>query len=628
MREMNQQRIEELEASVRKHSDLYFNGTPEITDPEFDALIAELTKLDPGSLVLAEVGARPSFGRKVKHPSLMGSLDKVSEFSSLDSWWRTRSTMNSSMVCTPKVDGLAIRLKYKDGKLEEAATRGDGEIGQDVTPNACQVKDIPQTLANGFTGEVRGEVYMLKSVWEKSPFANARNGAAGGMRQEDATETARRELSFLAYSIRQEGKTFKTEMEARYAATTLGIPYVDMEVVDPAHLQAYLLDWEKRRRMGLPFDIDGLVFSFYDIGEGEDLGWTGRKPNGKLAWKFPPEQREAKVVNVQWQVGRTGKVTPVLEVEPVKLSGSVVQFATLHSAELAKDFAFQVGDKVLLEKAGDVIPHVVRVTWRAMPQAGGQAPLILPSACPCCGSLLVQDGAHLWCMNLGCSSRVETRILHWLDVMGVKGFGPSTVSSLCANGVKSPADLYYLTKEQLADSVGEKLAETLWNELFTKTKVPLSKFLAALGVPDLGGTISKVLAKKYGTLEAVLAVEHNQLVHIEGIGSKTGYAIVNGLASMRHEIDAVSRCVEIEAPVTGGVLTGKSFCLTGAMGKPRKEIERMIEEAGGEVKGSVGRGLGFLVTNDTTSGSAKNVKAQSLGVQIVDEAALYGMMGL
>lgn len=627
---MSKERIQELETEIRRHSELYYNGMPEITDAEFDELVDELKGLEPESPALVEVGAAPAWGRKVRHPSVMGSLEKVADLPALLSWYEALPAASGPkpkrLLASTKVDGLAIRLRYKDGELVEAATRGDGEVGQDVLENARQIRTVPGELDGGFTGEVRGEVYMRRSVWKSfgKQFANPRNGAAGGLLQKDASKTGERRLDFRAYGLAEKGVPLETETDAMAMAQKLGFEYVEWEEVDPVHVEAYLLDWEKKRRGELDFQIDGVVFAVDSFEEQEEAGWNGKRPRGKVAWKFPAEQREATVLGVTWQVGRTGKLTPVLHIEPTHIDGSTVSNISLASAARFEELGLGRGDKVLVEKAGDIIPQVVRVTWRPL-----RSPKMeVPGSCPSCGLGAEREGAHAFCKNPACPSQLRRRVLHWLDRMDVKGVGPSIVNSMCGlDIVKELSDLYYLKVEDLEVATGSaKVAGNIIDELAVKSQVPFWKFLSALGVPSLGRTASKAIAKKYSTVAEVVEADVAGLAAIDGIGDSTATSIVDGLVAMARDVEALEKVLEIEEPVAGGPLSGKSFCLTGSMSRGRKEIAADIEAAGGEVKSSVGKGLGYLVMADANSNSSKAKKARKLGTECIDEQELARMM--
>jgi len=626
---MSQERIAELETEVRRHSELYYNGLPEITDTEFDELVSELKELDPESPALAEVGAIPQWGRKVKHPKLMGSLEKSTKEEDLKAWYEAVPGVGGDpkiLLASTKVDGLAIRLRYASGELVEAATRGDGEVGQDILENAKNVRTIPHGVRPDFTGEVRGEVYMQRSVWEGfgSRFANPRNAASGSLIQKDASVTKDRDLDFIAYGVEDENVEIATERMAQAHAEGLGFDYVQWEVVGLVHLEAYLMEWEKTRRGECPYQMDGLVFAVDSLEEQEEAGWNGKRPRGKHAWKFPAEQREAMVLGVTWQVGRTGKLTPVLHIEPTHIDGSTISNMSLASASRFEELGLGRGDKVLVEKAGDIIPQVVRVTWRPL-----RSPKMeIPESCPSCGSSVEREGAHLFCRNPACPSQLRRRILHWLDRMDVKGTGPSIVGAMCELGVvKEISDLYYMKPEDLEIATGSrKVADNIIKEVMTKSQMPFWKFMSGLGVPSLGRTASKAIAKKYATVVEVVGADVEGLSAIEGIGETTATQIIEGLIAMAREVEALEKVLEIEEPVTGGVLQGKSFCITGALSRNKKEVSADIEAAGGEMKSGVSKGLNFLVQADQTSESGKTKKAAKYGTEVISEEQLMEMI--
>lgn len=632
-------RVEELEAEVRRHSDLYYNGMPEITDAEFDKLIDELTELAPESPALAEVGAIPSWGRKVKHPSIMGSLSKDTTVEGLMKWHGTLKLGNGidqsrNIVVSPKVDGLAVRLRYADGKLVEAATRGDGEVGQDILANAKQIKSIPQIIktSNGnisdFTGDVRGEVYMSKEVWKSfgSQFANPRNGASGGLLQKDARKTGERNLNFMAYSATLADYE-DTELETWKRLSQMSFEYVDMQIVDMNKLEEYLEEWKSGRRDALPYQIDGLVFSANSYKTQEDAGWNGKRPRGKMAWKFPPQQEEASALGYSFQVGRTGQLTPVLHIEPTHIDGSTISNISLASRARFEELSLGRGDKVLIEKGGDIIPQVVRVVWRPLKNEK----FTVPEFCPACDSRTENEGANVFCRNDVCPSRLQRRILYWLRMMDIKGAGPSIVASLCNDGLVSKiSDLYYLKEDDVARVIGSsKIAKTVVNEILMKSEMPLWKFMAGLGISSLGRTASKAITKKYPTIDDIIDGDVEGLIQIDGIGKITSEQIINGLISMSQEIEKLQEVLDIEEIVeVVGVLSGKTFCLTGAMSRNKKLITADIEAAGGEVKSSVGKGLTYLVQADATSESAKSKKAIKLGTEVIGEDQLMEMISV
>jgi DNA ligase (NAD+) len=625
---MGRERIEELEFEIKYHSAQYYNGVPAITDAEFDDLVDELKVLDATNPALQEVGAFPTYGRKVRHPSVMGSLNKINEIEDLQQWVDLYR-VNSEIVTTPKIDGLAVRLRYQKGILVEAATRGDGIIGQDILANAKEVAAIPQILPRDFDGEVRGEVYMRRSVCKRlGCFANPRNGAAGALLNSDPNQTRQCQLDFMCYYMEEDGKKpVISEALMLIAAQELGFEVVELESVDPVHLEGHLLYWETNRRPKLDFCIDGMVVSLNRFGEQQEAGWHNNRPHGKQAWKFKPVQREAVVSGCDWQVGRTGKLTPVLHIEPTEVDGSTIRNISLHSLDLFTQLNLCEGDKVLIEKAGDIIPQVVRVTRRS-----GAIQLQAPLVCPSCSHRTVEEGANMWCSNITCSAQLERRVLFWLKTVNVLGAGPGVVKTLCdAKAVECLSDLYHLNEYEISQVLGSTAIGTkLAKELAVKSVMPLSTFLDGLGISGLGTTASKAVSKAFGTLDKVMEAEATDFAQIEGIGLQTARKIECEIQALRSsgELEALALPLEIEELVQGGALDELSFCLTGTMSRGRKEIAADIEAAGGTVKSSVGKGLTYLVQADKQSVSSKTKKAEKFGVKIISEVELNEMIGL
>lgn len=643
-------RIVELAETVQYHADLYYNkAKPEITDAEYDALVdelkalvAELERQDPsapeigqGKEVLNNIGAVPSYGRKVTHSQKMGSLEKATSASEIVAWYRKYSPVGGKIVVMPKIDGCASRLNYDDGKLVEAATRGDGTVGQDVTDNVLETRSVPKFIGNGKTVEVRAEVLMTRSVFKRLTAsgvkgANPRNLGTGSLMAQDPKETGSRELSIIAYDVIGAPR-FKTESEKRvWMATNLdGISLADMQVIDIEQFETVALEWEAKRPT-LDYEIDGLVVALDSIVDQDEAGWTenGKCPLGKIAFKFRPEQKTAKVVGIDWQVGRTGKLTPMARIEPTLLAGSTIRNITLHNAANVVTMEVAVGDEVLIEKAGDIIPQVVRVTNRP----ADRQPEVFVTECPSCGSAVYADDqkVNLWCENLGCPAQLERRVLHWIKTLDILGVGQGIVRELCTLGfVKDVPDLYYLTEEQvMAATGGKSSAQKVQQAILEKSEVSLAVFLDALGIDGLGTTSSKLVAKEFQTLDRVRGATAAELDALPDIGDTTAQNIVAGLKVLAPMIDRLAQTVDVQdVVVKTGPLSGLSFVLTGAMSKSRKEIEAAIEAAGGENRGSVGKGVTYLVQADPTSTSSKTEKAKKVGTQIIGEDKLWEMIG-
>ena len=367
-----EERIQELEGLVRYHADLYFNQSkPEISDAEYDSLVDELKNLDPTNPVLQESGAVPSYGRETKHNAIMGSLDKAYSLTEIDKWYNNYAIKSECFIVTPKIDGLAIRLNYRSGKLIEAATRGNHYVGMDVTDNVRAIKSIPRyipTLAAYPDVEIRGEIYMLKSVFQSIldagviERANPRNTASGFIMAKDPKDTASYQLDFLVYDVIVASQEFETEKDKRAWMTTnlAGFDLVEAQAVFPKDFQPLANAWEVRR-LKLDYEIDGLVLSLNSTADQDEAGWNGKYPRGKLAYKFKPEQKTTRVLQIDWQVGRTGRLTPMARLEPVLISGSTVSNITLHNYKRVMELGVEEGDDVLVGKSGDVIPCVYSV---------------------------------------------------------------------------------------------------------------------------------------------------------------------------------------------------------------------------------------------------------------------------
>jgi DNA ligase (NAD+) len=633
-------RVTELEEIIRYHRDIHYNNAvSEITDAEFDALVDELTELEPGSPVLAEVGAPVAAKDKVKHDHFMGSLNKATwdedgEMSEMREWMdkspeKWRGTVRVCM--SPKMDGAACRLTYADGMLVQAATRGNGEWGQDVTENVKVIRGVPHSVP-GFTGTVPGEVCMKKSVFsrlndEGFDLANPRNAAAGVLTAKDVAKTKEKDLDFVAYDIISDDRDFELDyLKLNYLAG-LGFQTLSFDSADEDEVEAILFDWENVRRENYDYPIDGCVVAYLVVEDQEEVGMSSGRPRGKIAWKFRPEQKVAKLLGIDWQVGRTGRVTPVANIKPTQLAGTTVQYLTLHNWKNVRDMGLCNGDDVLVMKAGDIIPQVVeRVTES---KAAGE--VSWPKDCPCCGSELDLDDnvVSLWCNNSLCQAKLEARVGHYLKRLEILGIGPATIKGMCDRGMISDlADLYYLDIRELRGITGgETAAKNVYTAILEKCEIPLAQFLSALGVHSLGRTTSKLVAEKFKTLANVRTASVVMLTSIEGIGDKSAMDIINGLDAMGSTLDRLLEAVDVmEVEEATGPLVGKSFCLTGAMSRGRKLIAADIEAAGGTVKSSVGRGLDYLVQADPTSESSKSKKARKLGTEVIGEEQLEEMM--
>lgn len=641
---MNQ--IETLANNIRYHNELYFNGQPAITDAEYDALIAQMKNVDPENAVLAEVGANPTYGKKVTHPEIMGSLSKATygekddDISELLSWRKNVVGDCETAICMPKIDGLAVRLVYEKGNLKLAATRGNGTVGMDVTDNVKEIKSIPNTLYD-FSGELRGEIFMKKSDFEsakeeminkgKEAPANPRNMASGVLNQKDPKKSGKYPLHFFCYNIDAEDKNFNFEIDKwLYSAKNLDgkIHYVDITLDSFSNKERFLnkiQKWENKRD-SLDYGIDGLVFSANNTEIIEDLGMNGKCPVAKIAFKFRPAQATTTIEGINWQLGRTGKLTPVAKITPTELDGSVIDSPTLHNYAQIKKKNISIGATVIIEKAGDIIPQIVRVTEE------GSGDIDFPTHCPACDSKPELDDKEVsvWCMNPLCPGKVEFRIIHFLKTLETKDVGPAAVHAMFSyNIIRDLPDLYRIDFEKLKTlpGYGAKSARKIIKEIENKKEIELSVFLDSLGITGLGTTTSKMLADEFETLSRIQSLTPNELTSLEGIADLTAGYICDGLKDFKETIkDLIETGVVIkDKKKISGSLSGKTFCITGKLSVGRKEMATLIESAGGTVKSSVGKGLDYLVAGDGV-GKGKTDKAEKYGTKILTEDEIRNMM--
>jgi DNA ligase (NAD+) len=642
-----EQRINELVGEVLYHNEMYHEkNTPEISDAEFDSMVEDLNELiielidicpesdaiTKAQEALDNVGAEPSYGKRVKHQQVMGSLSKTTTIEGVKEWYNKYAPKGGCKILVmPKIDGCACRLNYEKGKLIEGATRGNGYIGMDVTDNVKVIDNIPKNFP--LSCEVRGEIVMKRSIFNKLRnnglnFANPRNAGTGSLRQQDPNITKNRELSFMLYDIISDSINVTTEAWKHHI---LGNKYgafemVEHEAIDIDDLEETVKKWEERRP-NLDYEIDGLVLCIDDLQAQENAGWNGKRPRGRIAFKFKPEQVKAKVIDIDLQVGRTGRLTPMARLVPTLLSGSTIQNVTLHNYNNVYRLNIAPLDEVLIEKAGDIIPQVVRVVSNTDQRPG----FVFPVTCPSCGGATTLDarGVNLWCYNPSCPAQLERKVLFWVKTLDLKGIGKGIIRKLCENGyIKELPDLYNVTTQQLINVTGgSRAAEKAEEAIHSKKDIPLEVFLDALGINGLGTTTSKAVAKKFFKLAYVRGANTLDFESMDDIGEITALNIVTGLADLEDIIDKLLKVINVEdKKVASGPLLGLKFVLTGSMNKSRSLITKEIEEAGGEVKSSVGRGVNYLVQADPSEESSKAKKAKSLGTQIISEEQLYGMM--
>jgi DNA ligase (NAD+) len=653
-------RIESLRREIEKHDHLYYTvGEPQISDREYDALMRELEELERAHPELADPDSPTSRVARglltgfptVRHTAPMlsldntYSLDEVAEFDA-----RVRKSLGLDVVeyaIEPKVDGVAVHLRYERGRFTLGLTRGDGERGDDITGNLRTIRSIPLRLAGRDVPdllELRGEVYMDTQAFErlnarrvsegKSPFMNPRNATTGSLKTLDTAEVARRPLSIFVYQlVHADRHGVATQSEALDLARSLGLRVnPDNAVVRGLEeLRARCGRWEKRWGI-LPYGADGLVIKVNDLRAGERLGKTSKAPRWGIAYKFGSTEAETKLLRIDLQVGRTGTVTPVAILEPVLLLGTEVKRATLHNQDEIERKDIRVGDRVAIEKGGEVIPKVLRI----VPGSGRRGPRFeMPSKCPVCGSPLARDpeAAAVRCENLYCAAQVRRRIQYYASrgALDIEGLGERTVDQLVDRElVKDPADLYDLTVERLLplEGMAEKSAGNLVRAIQGSKDAPLERLVTALGIRHVGSTVARLLAERFRSLEAMAEADDETLLEIPGIGpeiaasvgaffrSREGRTLTRRLSERGVKGRAPERVARVDG--TRGPFAGKVFVLTGTLEMPREEAERLIREAGGRVTSSVSKKTDAVIVGGDAG--SKLEKARSLGVATWDEA--------
>jgi DNA ligase (NAD+) len=667
------ERAAELRREIEHHNRQYYVfDDPEIGDDAYDALINELRDIEsehPDLLTpdspTQRVGAKPlDKFEQVEHLQPMLSLGNARNEEELRAWdKRIRNLLAKQGVeeakleyeIEPKIDGLAISLVYEDGVLVRGATRGDGEIGEDVTHNLRTVKAIPLRIDDAPPLlEVRGECYLPRAAFAKlneqraeagePTFANPRNSAAGTIRQLDPEVTASRPLSMWSYSIGAvEGVEFETQSEALEWLREHGFR-VNPDVAVESDLEAVVARcrWWEERRDSLDYETDGAVVTVNDLALQRGLGVVGREPRGAIAWKFAPMTATTTLREVMWNVGRTGHMVPFANLEPVQVSGVTVKLATLHNEEdiLRKDV--RDGDEVIVMRAGDVIPQVVSPTAKAQKRKGRSKPATPPKKCPSCGTPTVKPEGGVWtiCPNrANCPGQLFQAVKHFVTkgAMDIEGLGEENARRFLDEGlIRDVAEIYDLTVERITelDGFGEISAKNLIDSIEASKQVPFFRVLYALGIPGIGYVNARALAAQFGSMEALLGADAEAIVETPGIGPILAETIVDTLREERTR-ELVARLrdhglnMEQEGPLPGteGPLAGKTLVITGTLpSMSREKASEAVEAAGGKVTNSVSKKTDYVVAG-ADPGASKFNKAQEIGTEILDEDGLVKLLG-
>ena len=645
------ERIMVLEKMLRRHNELYYaRGTTEITDDEYDRMKDELEKLDPANPLLIQVGDAPrTEAEKIRHSVELLSLDKTHTFEDVKKWAKDID----DFVVQPKLDGLAVSIYYHRGTFGYAATRGDGKVGEDITENARFIRDIPGKLAADATCHVRGEIFMRRSVFDEfaGEFSNPRNAAAGSVKQKDPQVTGERKLSFFAYSlVMDEDELHRVEdviidrfpdfngiLDQEYNMMRmvgyLGIEPAKIERSDLEGLKDIFNNWDKAKSVEIDFEIDGMVIKANDLAVQRELGSTHHHPRWAVAWKFTAQQATTRIEGIRWQVSRTGNLTPVADLESVNLAGANISHSTLHNADELVRLNVNVGDLVLIERRGDVIPKVIRVIEKG--PNDGHAPIL--THCPRCGSEVKKENVFLRCTNSGCSRRVLRQLIHFADVVDLETVGPSVIEKLYEKDVlTTPADFYRLKEKDLLplEKMGDVLARKICLNIDKRRSLPLSKFLTALGITHLGDVMAEAIAKRFGDIDSIRKAQREKLLEIDGVGEKIADAVLAELEEkwpIIEEMRSLGVTVEkidvsddeLKDDVDDDPVRGRSFCLTGTLSRPRKYFEDVIREAGGRVKG-MSKSIDYLLAGDKPG--SKVEKAENWDVRVISEEELMEML--
>ncbi|MDO4733351.1 MAG: NAD-dependent DNA ligase LigA [Bacillota bacterium] len=645
-------RVLSLREQILAHNVAYYEkDAPSISDHEYDLLLQELraleeaypqlqTKDSPTQFVGGRVSARFS---SVQHPAALLSLDNAFNEEDLQAFLerlRKNGITQQQQLAELKIDGLTLAVSYRNGKLEKAATRGDGFSGEDVTANVLAIRSIPKKLKNA-PGQItlRGEIYMPKKGFYalnrdreengESSFANPRNAAAGSLRQLDPAVTGSRNLEAFFYDVVfSEGESFSTQEELLQRLQSYGLPVNPKyrlcrsmeEIVD------YIQDIAAERH-DLPYDIDGLVFKLNQIAPRELLGATGKFPRWAIAYKFPPEQAETIVEDVIVSVGRTGVLTPTACLKPVFLAGSTISRATLHNEDNICSKDVRIGDHVLIQKAGDVIPELVRVLVEK--RSGNEVSFRMPHICPSCGKPAYRpEGEAAWrCLNMHCPARIYEQLVHFASkkAMDIDGMGPAVVKQLLERGlIQDIADIYSLQKDDLLqlERFGRKSAENLIAAIAASKNKPLGRLLFALGIRHVGERVGKVLAARFVNLEQIMNADMEQLTGIDEIGSIIAESILEYFSQPQNR-ELIQRLAQLGLNLQGDLrpqeetrLSGKKVVVTGTLpGISREEAKALLEQAGAQVLSSVSKKLDYLLMGKNPG--SKETKARELGIPIL-----------
>ncbi len=649
-------RAAELRSVIEKHNHNYYDlDSPTIEDDEYDALMRELRGIEQQFPELAAAdsptqrvgGTVNSSFEKVAHTVQMGSLQDI--FSEEEVRGFLSGVMEQGAdeyVVEPKIDGLSVSLEYKDGVFVRGSTRGDGFVGEDITANLKTIRSIPLKLSEAIPFiEVRGEVYMPRKSFaalceeqerngEPLP-KNPRNAAAGSLRQKDSSVTAKRRLDIFCFNVQQiEGKTLSAHSQSLEYMRALGFSVIpDFKVCHNADEVVQKIREIGEMRRSLPFDIDGAVIKVNSFALRNEIGSTTKVPKWAAAFKYPPEEKETTLNDIEINVGRTGALTPVAVFEPVQLAGTTVSRAILHNQDIISDKDIRIGDRIVVRKAGDIIPEVVR----SVSHQEGSQPYFIPDVCPICGAeaLRDEDEAVIRCQNLDCPAQLARSIEHFAsrNAMNIDGLGEAIVQQLLDNGfVHNVADLYELDVQTVMQITGGvKSAENLINSIQNSKKNGLNRLVFALGIRGIGQRAATLLCEKFGDMESIMQALPLEICSIDGYGEIMADSVYNAMREP-HRIRLIERLrsygvnMSYNSSRLSDELAGKTFVLTGTLPTlTREQAKQMIEQRGGKCSGYVSKKTSYVLAGEEAG--SKLTKAQELGVAIISEQEFREMIG-
>ena len=615
--------VQSLVDLLKSASDSYYNQTPLMTDAEYDALVDQLKALDPNNPFFKTVGA-PVTGAwpKVKHKYTMGSQDKVKTHDDFIAW----ATGKGPLVITDKMDGSTMALTYQNGKLISAVTRGDGTEGEEVTPNVLRMQNVKETI-EGFSGVLRGEVMIdistFNTYFAPAGYKNPRN-AANGLARDKSNNDLVPHIKIAYFDVISDcpaqSEMLNTEIAKENFCRNNGLKYVFIRGPYEDH-EAVWKQFEARAaiRPTLDHEIDGMVVKMDDLQEQTALGDLNGRPRGQIAIKFEAQSKESVVEDIQWQIGRNGRISPVAILAPTDIGGVTITRCTLNNKDYIKALNITVGAKVLVTRNNDVIPGITQLV------KAGNGKTNEPTNCPTCNGTLETDGAYLVCAELNCQGKVIGDLAIWIRATKIKGVGPSVLSNLIDIGVDDAYKFMTAEREKFHDACkSEKNGDKLYEQIKALAIIDLSTLLYGLNIPHVGEINSRRIAKQFATPDAIMKATADDLATVPGVKT-TADEIVEAIKGKTAMITNLCTVFAIQTATQAGPLASKSFCITGELSLGRETVHDWIRSKGGEIKTGVSKNLDYLVTNDIGSGSSKNKKAAELGVKIINEDELKKM---